>query len=57
MPDLKTKTTISIVVPFHNEEANVTELYGQLHAVMEASTAITSSYLSMMEARTSRTSC
>src|SRR5271165_4934476 len=35
MPDLKTTATISIVVPFHNEEANVTELYSRLYAVME----------------------
>jgi glycosyltransferase involved in cell wall biosynthesis len=35
MPDLKTTATISIVVPFHNEEANVTELYSRLYTVME----------------------
>jgi glycosyltransferase involved in cell wall biosynthesis len=35
MPELKTRPTISIVVPFHNEEQNVVELYGQLQAVME----------------------
>jgi len=35
MPDLKTTATISIVVPFHNEEANVTELYSRLYSVME----------------------
>ena len=27
---------ISIVVPFHNEEENVTEMYDRLHSVMEA---------------------
>ena len=36
MPDLTTRPTISIVVPFHNEEANIIELYGQLQGVMEA---------------------
>ncbi len=35
MPDLKSAATVSIVVPFHNEESNVTELYDRLHAVME----------------------
>ena len=35
MPDLKTSATVSIVVPFHNEERNVTELYSRLYAVME----------------------
>ncbi|HVN20100.1 MAG TPA: glycosyltransferase family 2 protein [Dongiaceae bacterium] len=35
MSDSKNKASISIVVPFHNEESNVTELYGRLHAVME----------------------
>src|SRR5215469_8885944 len=35
MPDLKTSATVSIVVPFHNEEGNVTELYSRLYAVME----------------------
>jgi len=35
MPDLTAKPTVSIVVPFHNEEGNVTELYAQLHSVME----------------------
>jgi len=34
MSDLKNKT-VSIVVPFHNEEPNVIELYGRLQAVME----------------------
>jgi len=27
--------TLSVVVPFHNEESNVTELYSRLHAVMQ----------------------
>src|ERR1700686_3897346 len=35
MPDLAAKPTISIVVPFHNEENNITELYARLHSVME----------------------
>jgi len=35
MPDLKTTATVSIVVPFHNEEPNVIELYGRLQGVME----------------------
>ena len=35
MPDLTAKPTVSIVVPFHNEEDNVTELYARLHTVME----------------------
>ncbi|MGA7559710.1 MAG: glycosyltransferase, partial [Terriglobales bacterium] len=35
MPDIKTAPTISIVVPFHNEEPNVIELYSRLQAVME----------------------
>ena len=35
MPDLIAKPTVSIVVPFHNEESNVTELYARLHSVME----------------------
>ena len=35
MPDLRAKPTVSIVVPFHNEEDNITELYAQLHSVME----------------------
>jgi len=35
MPDLRTTTTVSIVVPFHNEEPNVIELYGGLQGVME----------------------
>jgi glycosyltransferase involved in cell wall biosynthesis len=35
MPELNNKPMVSIVVPFHNEEDNVTELYNQLHAVMQ----------------------
>ena len=35
MPDLKMSATVSIVVPFHNEEPNVIELYGRLQGVME----------------------
>ena len=35
MPDLQ-NTTVSIVVPFHNEEGNVIELYGRLQAVMDS---------------------
>ncbi len=35
MPDIKEAPTISIVVPFHNEEGNVVELYGRLQGVME----------------------
>lgn len=35
MPDLQTTAVVSIVVPFHNEEANVGELYGRLHNVMQ----------------------
>jgi glycosyltransferase involved in cell wall biosynthesis len=35
MPDLTERPTVSIVVPFHNEESNVTELYARLHSVME----------------------
>ena len=35
MPDDKTTPTVSIVVPFHNEQDNVTELYSQLYAVMQ----------------------
>jgi|SRR5215472_2517127 len=27
--------TLSVVVPFHNEEGKVTELYSRLHAVMQ----------------------
>lgn len=36
MPDLKPAASVSIVVPFHNEEPNVIEMYGRLHAVMES---------------------
>ena len=36
MPNVSGKPSISIVVPFHNEEPNVIEMYGRLHAVMEA---------------------
>ena len=36
MSELDAKATVSIVVPFHNEEANVTELYTRLHTVMES---------------------
>jgi glycosyltransferase involved in cell wall biosynthesis len=36
MPELDARATVSIVVPFHNEEANVTELYARLHTVMES---------------------
>ena len=35
MPNLKSTATVSIVVPFHNEEPNVIELYGRLQEVME----------------------
>jgi glycosyltransferase involved in cell wall biosynthesis len=35
MPDRKITATVSIVVPFHNEEPNVIELYGRLQGVME----------------------
>lgn len=35
MPELNSNPMVSIVVPFHNEEDNVTELYNQLHAVMQ----------------------
>jgi glycosyltransferase involved in cell wall biosynthesis len=35
MPDLTAKPSVSIVVPFHNEEDNITELYARLHSVME----------------------
>ena len=35
MPNLKITATVSIVVPFHNEELNVIELYGRLQRVME----------------------
>jgi len=36
VPDLKPAASVSIVVPFHNEEPNVIEMYGRLHAVMES---------------------
>ena len=36
MPDLNNAASVSIVVPFHNEEPNIVEMYGRLHAVMEA---------------------
>jgi glycosyltransferase involved in cell wall biosynthesis len=35
MPDLKNRGMVSIVVPFHNEELNVVELYGRLEGVMQ----------------------
>jgi glycosyltransferase involved in cell wall biosynthesis len=35
MPDLTAKPSVSIVVPFHNEEGSVTELYARLHSVMD----------------------
>src|SRR5215469_16958505 len=35
MPKIQS-TAVSVVVPFHNEEANVIELYGRLQAIMEA---------------------
>jgi glycosyltransferase involved in cell wall biosynthesis len=35
MRDLTTTTMVSIVVPFHNEEPNVIELYGRLEIVMQ----------------------
>ncbi len=35
MPNIKTPATVSIVVPFHNEEDSITELYSQLFEVME----------------------
>ena len=35
MPDVKTSPSVSVVVPFHNEELNVIELYGRLQGVME----------------------
>ena len=35
MLDLKTNAMVSIVVPFHNEEPNVIELYGRLEGVMQ----------------------
>jgi hypothetical protein len=56
MPDLTTKPTISIVVPFHNEEGNVTELYAQLHSVMEDLVGDISLFLWTMEAQILHTS-
>src|SRR5260370_28665192 len=35
MPDHTAKPTVSIVVPIHNEEDNITELYARLHSGME----------------------
>lgn len=35
MPELKITGMVSVVVPFHNEESNVVELYGRLQGVME----------------------
>jgi glycosyltransferase involved in cell wall biosynthesis len=35
MRELTATPTVSIVVPFHNEEGNITELYARLHSVME----------------------
>src|SRR5246127_4107920 len=35
MPELRITATVSIVVPFHNEELNVVELYGRLEGVMQ----------------------
>lgn len=35
MPEHQTLIKVSIVVPFHNEEPNVVELYGQLESVMQ----------------------
>ena len=35
MRDFMTTATVSIVVPFHNEEDNVAELYSRLYAVMQ----------------------
>lgn len=34
MPDFHTTQMVSIVVPFHNEEANINELYERLHSLM-----------------------
>lgn len=36
MSNVNATTSVSIVVPFHNEEGNVVEMYGRLHAVMES---------------------
>lgn len=35
MPDVNITAKVSVVVPFHNEELNVVELYGRLQGVME----------------------
>ena len=35
MPNFNITASVSIVVPFHNEELNVVELYGRLQGVME----------------------
>jgi len=36
MSDFKSRKIVSIVVPFHNEQDNVAELYARLHSVMES---------------------
>ena len=36
MPEVHNAVSVSIVVPFHNEEPNVIEMYGRLHGVMES---------------------
>jgi len=36
MSSVQAIASVSVVVPFHNEEPNVIEMYGRLHAVMEA---------------------
>jgi glycosyltransferase involved in cell wall biosynthesis len=51
MPNVKTVPTISIVVPFHNEEPNVIELYGRLKVSWRSLAALTSSSSSMMASR------
>ena len=35
MPEFEAGSLVSIVVPFHNEELNVVELYGRLEAVLQ----------------------
>jgi glycosyltransferase involved in cell wall biosynthesis len=35
MPDINSGASVSIVVPFHNEEANIVEMYSRLRAVMD----------------------
>jgi glycosyltransferase involved in cell wall biosynthesis len=35
MSNLQSTASVSVVIPFHNEEPNVIEMYGRLHAVME----------------------